>query len=251
MSSPHKIKFWKENNLCSRCGQPNLDGKKMCEKHLLQSSDKERRKRLRRKSNALCIRCGKNPPRLDRTQCETCASDNREEYNANKMNVYYQRKSKSLCVRCGVKTIGHQAHCESCIKYMRDKDKKRYVDKKEKNLCAHCGSNEPIANEILCSQCKKKNQVRGLTNRRKNKANIIGHYGGICNCCGEKRMQFLTIDHIDGGGHKHRNSLKSDGTTFYRWIIKNGFPTGFQVLCLNCNMGRYLNGGICPHKDTN
>jgi hypothetical protein len=31
-------------------------------------------------------------------------------------------------------------------------------------------------------------------------------------------------------------------------LRKNGFPEGFQVLCANCNIGRHINGGICPHE---
>jgi hypothetical protein len=30
--------------------------------------------------------------------------------------------------------------------------------------------------------------------------------------------------------------------------VKHRFPAGFQVLCLNCNHGRFRNGGICPHQ---
>jgi hypothetical protein len=31
-------------------------------------------------------------------------------------------------------------------------------------------------------------------------------------------------------------------------LCKNGFPKGFQTLCMNCNWGKYRNGGQCPHK---
>jgi len=69
-----------------------------------------------------------------------------------------------------------------------------------------------------------------------------------CNCCGEKHYQFLAIDHVDdryGTGKSHR---KRNGASLCNWLIKNGFPEGFRVLCHNCNLGRSLNGGICPHK---
>ena len=74
---------------------------------------------------------------------------------------------------------------------------------------------------------------------------VIEHYGSRCACCGETEPIFLTMDHIDGGGTAHRESLNSG---LYRWLIKNGFPDGFQVLCYNCNFGKSRNGGICPHK---
>lgn len=67
----------------------------------------------------------------------------------------------------------------------------------------------------------------------------------ICNCCGENIIEFLSIDHINGGGRKHRAEV---GKNLYRWIIRNNFPPGFQVLCNNCNMAKGIYG-ICPHKN--
>jgi hypothetical protein len=32
-------------------------------------------------------------------------------------------------------------------------------------------------------------------------------------------------------------------------FYKNNFPRGYRILCYNCNCGRALNNGICPHKD--
>jgi hypothetical protein len=32
-------------------------------------------------------------------------------------------------------------------------------------------------------------------------------------------------------------------------IIRENYPPEYQVLCFNCNCGRALNGGRCPHED--
>lgn len=66
-----------------------------------------------------------------------------------------------------------------------------------------------------------------------------------CNCCGENIYEFLSIDHIDGGGNSHRKELGSK--YIYSWLIQNNFPEGFQVLCHNCNMAKAFYGE-CPHK---
>ena len=82
------------------------------------------------------------------------------------------------------------------------------------------------------------------------KAEVLNNYGGLqCSCCGESQMAFLTIDHINGCGVKKRKE-EGVGVTFYRRLIRLGFPTGYQVLCFNCNCGRRVNGGQCPHKTT-
>lgn len=75
---------------------------------------------------------------------------------------------------------------------------------------------------------------------------VIKKYGGVCKCCGESRLAFLALDHINGDGNKHRKEIKSTALTY--WARKNGYPPLFQVMCHNCNMGRYYNGGICPHQ---
>ena len=83
--------------------------------------------------------------------------------------------------------------------------------------------------------------------RLKLKANTLLHYGGKCACCGEEHHQFLTIDHINGGGNAHRKMLKvRGGYGMYSWLKRNGMPHGFQVLCFNCNMAKG-HFGECPH----
>lgn len=66
----------------------------------------------------------------------------------------------------------------------------------------------------------------------------------VCSCCGENNASFLTIDHVDGGGSVH---LQSIGMDIYSWLKRNLYPDGFAVLCHNCNhaKGSY---GKCPHQ---
>jgi len=73
-------------------------------------------------------------------------------------------------------------------------------------------------------------------------------YGGYrCACCGIDEPLFLTLDHIDNGGTRHRRQV-GKGDKFYAWLRDHGYPAGFQVLCSNCNNGRHRNRGVCPHK---
>ena len=72
----------------------------------------------------------------------------------------------------------------------------------------------------------------------------IQYYGKNCVCCGENRREFLSIDHINGGGNQHRQKI---GNKTWRWLIKNNFPPGFRVLCHNCNQSLGYNG-YCPHQ---
>lgn len=77
-------------------------------------------------------------------------------------------------------------------------------------------------------------------------------YGGsLCACCGETERAFLSIDHVnnDGAKHRKREGIRT-GDELYRWLKKRGFPTGFQVLCMNCQWGKRNNRGVCQHQSS-
>lgn len=73
-----------------------------------------------------------------------------------------------------------------------------------------------------------------------------------CNCCGEREIKFLTIDHINNNGAIHRRTISKhrNGGAWLTKLRTANYPPGFQVLCYNCNCskGRY---GKCPHKIKN
>lgn len=92
---------------------------------------------------------------------------------------------------------------------------------------------------------------KGKIRRQKRRAEVLVHYGGNppkCVCCGELEDSFLSIDHINNDGAKHRKEINvHSGDAFYLWLKKNNFPSGFQVLCYNCNMAKGIYGK-CPHE---
>ena len=52
---------------------------------------------------------------------------------------------------------------------------------------------------------------------------------------------------MNNDGAKHRKEIGHGGSLMYSWLIKNNFPPGFQLLCMNCNFAKGIHGGICPH----
>ena len=79
---------------------------------------------------------------------------------------------------------------------------------------------------------------------------ILAYGGYACACCGVTEPLFLTLDHAHNDGSRHRARIAPlSGGKLYRWLRDNAYPPGFQVLCANCNHGRFRNGGVCPHKD--
>jgi transcriptional regulator with XRE-family HTH domain len=79
------------------------------------------------------------------------------------------------------------------------------------------------------------------------KAFVIDYYSNgknCCACCGVTGIEFLTIDHIIP---KCRRRSIDCGTGLYANLKKRKFPTGFQVLCFNCNCAKRTND-VCPHQ---
>lgn len=118
--------------------------------------------------------------------------------------------------------------------------------------CRNCGKDfvGSMQNRLYCSTpCA---ETAGVEKRKlarvRQRLEALQAYSAevpFCSCCGETELIFLAIDHINGNGHAHRKEVGGGG--FYVWLRKHKYPAGFQVLCHNCNFGRQLNGGVCPH----
>lgn len=137
--------------------------------------------------------------------------------------------------------------------------------------CRECSSNGPFyARETICKKCRNQKRIaerkstpekhraskarnRGYAREghQRRRGEVLQAYGGACTCCGETEQAFLTVDHVNGGGNEHRRSLGNGrivgSSNFYRWLVKNQFPAGFQILCHNCNFAKSHNPGGCPH----
>ena len=75
------------------------------------------------------------------------------------------------------------------------------------------------------------------------KLQVLCHYSDskcACIVCGEDDPACLSIDHINGGGGEHRRRI---GSHFYAWLIKQGFPNGYQTLCMNCQFKKRYHEG--------
>lgn len=131
--------------------------------------------------------------------------------------------------------------------------------------CKHCWKKRNARHYGTHSQNIKQNVVkwRAANSKLHNKHNrgarwrlkmhLLWHYSGgamVCACCITGIVEFLAIDHVDGGGNEHRKKISngSGGTDhFYYWLKKKKYPAGFQVLCMNCNFAKSA-FGICPHE---
>lgn len=97
---------------------------------------------------------------------------------------------------------------------------------------------------------KYRDKIRKRENAHLQKLRIkaLTYYGGVppeCRCCKEKYIEFLSLDHINGGGNKHREKIKR---SIWFWLQSKNYPKGFQVLCHNCNSAKAFYKR-CPHEN--
>ena len=63
---------------------------------------------------------------------------------------------------------------------------------------------------------------------------VLDVLGRSCAICGFSDVRALQIDHINGGGRRHRLLLGSgNDPRFYKDVLENKYK--FQILCANCN----------------
>lgn len=133
-----------------------------------------------------------------------------------------------------------------------------YASRVRMGLCRNCGRRKPRSGHVSCRPCGKRmaahyaaRKERILAQQRdyvaKVRAEVIKAYGGKCACCGEKRPEFLTIDHVNGDGAAHRKKLGHAGHVICLFARRNGYPKTLRVLCMNCNFS-YGVRGYCPHQ---
>jgi len=141
---------------------------------------------------------------------------------------------------------------EQKLAYLRDYMRRRYAAR-DKGVCWACKVRPCAGTKVHCEACLEDTNRRSRENTHRLREAALAAYGGpVCACCGETKAVFLCLDHVNGGGNEHRRLLGKgrprSGRPYYKWLRDRGYPPGFQVLCFNCNIGRHLNGGVCPYK---
>lgn len=98
--------------------------------------------------------------------------------------------------------------------------------------------------KYVCRTCRSRGS---RVVQRRVKFEVMEKYGGKCLCCGETSLEFLCIDHINGGGSRELRTSGLSNTSFYRQLLREVKRDDLRVLCHNCNFsfGAY---GYCPHE---
>ena len=92
------------------------------------------------------------------------------------------------------------------------------------------------ANDAYWTRRRAQARAASEPRRLRYRAQVLAHYGRECACCGTTDR--LTIDHVNGDGGQHRAEIGNGTAALDTWLIRHGFPDGFQTLCLPCNQSK-------------
>lgn len=136
-------------------------------------------------------------------------------------------------------------NCRSC-------DQLHQIDARKlarrEGRCISCLKRAPEAGYVVCGYCRKAHSDWTKAHRLIWKYEAFAMFGGpICVCCGETELEFLSLEHPNGGGTEFRRRTEE---TTYRWLRTHNYPKNIklEILCMNCQFGRKSGNGRCPHE---
>lgn len=199
------------------------------------------------------------------SECKECTKQRVKNYRSNhpinkdvakiKSKIYYDKNKDIILQKCkdsyprrklrvheNNKDYYIEHHDEICQKRKQYRqDNKDKINTRMKQYY-HCHPEK-----AKTKYQKRKDKIKESSKARyaRIKLDVMMHYGnGICTCvhCGFNDIRALTIDHINGNGADHRKDNKDiRGNHIYWWLIKNGYPEGYQTLCMNCQLIKKYN----------
>jgi len=215
------------------------------------------------------------------SNCPICNIEfSKSRWNQIYCSIKCKRKSRNVnsvlkCVICGTEfnNLGHTTTCSiECSKQNKiEWKKKRLADQNGYSRTPEAKAKRKILEST--PEWKEKHRIYNRLRYQNNpdvrdkissdkkektiqiKLDVFTHYSKeisnsdvpICACCKIDDIRFLTLDHIEGRKHLPKKEQKLVSLNLWRHVKKTGLPTGYQVLCYNCNIAKGTSH-FCPHE---
>lgn len=146
-------------------------------------------------------------------------------------------------------------YCVECAEFREREIKRRYIPKVSEDYygfyCISCDNILTPENTTLSlarhgsKLCKFCHNARRRLWVKKRRSLVIEGLGKICFKCGFSDPKALHIDHINGGGHKERQSLRGRYYSYLLQLPHEILKANYQILCASCNwIKRYEEGEV-------
>lgn len=183
--------------------------------------------------------------------CVMCSKSKPVNGLINGFYIYPNGKVFPYCKLCSRK-INKISYAKKVGKNVKDIGVRLSDVVNNKKYCNCCKLYKTTDRFFICSYvksglqsiCKSCHRAQQKIYRRIRKMEFMLAYGGKCVCCGETKLDLLTIEHIRNKGYK----LIYDVPYMLASKLKKlGWPKGYTVLCYNCNMST-KDGSPCVHN---
>jgi hypothetical protein len=180
-----------------------------------------------------------------------------------------------VCIRCGLSKPTKEfvtrydgrgkprSHCKDCEvarirEYRRTHpDKVRQWNKQNREVWTDAQrqretdrEKQRYARESQSPEWRAQRNAQARLRRFTLRKRVVQKYGGRCVCCGESNSLLLNIDHVNGDG-KYERAFDKGGNIYSGFLSRldrEPVSSRYQILCFNCNIGRHMNDGMCPHQ---
>ena len=159
------------------------------------------------------------------TLCRICGIELSES------NWYFSSKKvrERICKSCVIERSvrrqrSHKEQHKNAVDKYRRKNRKKINKRSRETYRLNIEENR----EKLNKRARNRNQLL----RRE----VLGHYSPNLSCirCGETNLAALSIHHVNNNGLEDRKR-RGWGSSLHYSLRREGYPEGYQVLCMNCN----------------
>jgi|TARA_Y100000310_G_scaffold184952_1_gene185049 hypothetical protein len=157
------------------------------------------------------------------------------------LSEFYKMKGPKLYLNV-VRKDGVYHHCRECCREKARKYREKFREHDRKYHREYYAKNREKINDYYHEIKAPKDKVR--RDRVKKTAfeviadgkpiKCVQHKEWKC-CVDPMNMDYLSLDHINGGGVRHYKEIGGGGSRVYKWIIKNPETAKkiFQIICMN------------------
>jgi len=188
-------------------------------------------------------------------KCDWCGNHKTTIHSVKGHEVWHTNPLKKKSFLC------HS--CKMSYNYQLNREKYLEISKKdyEKNRVEKIAYQKRYEKKNH-TKISKRRQEYSHIKREENKEELYKLFSKgapKCTCCGVTGTDFLTVDHIIPKKQMAKNKKlrklnfkeKMKGDNIVSWLLKHidkkYVRKYFQILCWNCNRGKFVEG-ICPHK---